>query len=343
MAFRLSELAARLGLEWEGSADPLIVLPAGFTEAGPGAITFAEGAFETELGNSGAVALILRPGIACDRPVLRAEHPRAAFTRILALFAPDPGRIFPAGCHPSAVIDPEATLGPDVRLGPGAVVGRGARLGRDVRLGPHAVVEADAVLGDGCVLYAGALVRERCVLGARVVLHPGAVVGSDGFGYHPGPQGLVKIPQIGIVVLEDDVEVGANTCIDRATTGETRVGAGTKLDNLVQVAHNVLIGSHTAVSAQCGISGSCVVGRGVILGGQVGVADHLELGDGCKVAAKSGITRDVPAGQSVFGYPAVEFRRGFKLVALTHKLPELFKRLARLERLVGSGQADQED
>jgi UDP-3-O-[3-hydroxymyristoyl] glucosamine N-acyltransferase len=336
MGYRLSELARRLDVPWEGPADPEIRGVAGFEEAGPGDLTFAvDRRREAGLAGTGASAVVARTGVPSPLPVLRAADPRAVFTQVLALFAPPLSRVFPEGRHPTAVVDPSARLAADVALGPYCVVGPGARIGEGCRLGPHVVVEADAVLGERCLLHAAAQVRERCVLGDEVILHGGAVVGSDGFGYHPGREGLVKIPQIGIVVLGDRVEIGANTCVDRATTGATRIGDGTKLDNMVQIAHNVDVGRHCAISAQCGISGSCRLGDGVTLGGQVGMADHLSLGDGVKVAAKSGITRDIPAGQSIFGYPAIEFRKGFKLVALTHRLPELFQRLAKLEAAQG--------
>jgi len=336
MGYRLSELAARLGVPWEGPADPEILGVAGFEDAGPGDLTFAvDRQRESGLAGAVAAAVVVRPGVPCLLPTLRADDPRAVFTQVLALYAPSLSRVFPDGRHPTAVVDPTADLAPDVALGPYCVVGPGARIGAGCRLGPHVVIEADAVLGRRCLLHAAAQVRERCVLGDEVILHGGAVVGSDGFGFHPGRAGLVKIPQIGIVVLGARVEVGANTCIDRATTGVTSIGEGTKLDNQVQIAHNVTVGRHCAISAQSGISGSCRLGDGVTLGGQVGMADHLALGDGVKVAAKSGITRDVPAGQSIFGYPAIEFRKGFKVVALTHRLPELFQRLAKVEAALG--------
>ncbi len=185
------------------------------------------------------------------------------------------------------------------------------------------------------------MVRERCRLGDRVILHPGAVIGSDGFGYVPDGDGLRKVPQIGIVVLEDDVEVGANACVDRATTGVTRVGRGSKLDNLVQVGHNVTIGRACAVSAQSGISGSCTLGDGVVLGGQVGIADHRRLGDGVRVGAQSGISRDVPDGQEVFGYPAVEAGKAFRQAALVQRLPDLFQRLRELERRLQATEGDE--
>jgi UDP-3-O-[3-hydroxymyristoyl] glucosamine N-acyltransferase len=223
------------------------------------------------------------------------------------------------------------------------VIGRNVRIGDNCILGPGVVIEADVRIGDDCLIHANTVIRERCELGNEIILQPGVVVGSDGFGYHAGAQGLLRIPQIGIVVLEDRVEIGANSCVDRATTGETRIAAGTKIDNQVQIAHNVKIGPHCAISAQTGISGSTTLGQGVVTGGQVGIGDHLSLGDGVKVAGKSGITRDIEAGISVFGYPATEFREAFRIVACTHRLPEMLKRLDHVEKALDNMTKTEED
>ncbi len=341
MSLRLSELADRLGVPASGDADPLITGVAGLDDAGEGDITFAEDRRRVKaLATTGASAAVVAPEADCPLPALRDADPRAVFTRILALFAPDPDGVFPPGVHPTALVHESAVVAEDAAVGPYAVVGADVEIGADTRLGPHVVLERGVRIGARGRLHAQVTVREDCVLGDDCILHPGAVIGSDGFGYHPGPEGLVRIPQIGIVVLEDRVEIGANTCVDRATTGETRIGAGTKIDNQVQVAHNVRIGANTAISAQTGISGSCVIGSGVSMGGQVGMGDHMSLGDGVKVAGKSGITRDVPAGETVFGYPAVEIRRAFRQVALIQRLPEFFDRLMRLERADVVGRDD---
>jgi len=333
MGVRLSELAAWLGLPWDGDADPEITAVAGFDEAGTGAIAFADGsALLRRLGETGASALVLRPGVDSPVPAVRTDQPRLVFARLLERFGPPLTRAFPPGVHASALVSPRARVADDVAVGPGCVIGPEAVVGPGTRLGPNVVIEADAVVGAACLIHVGAVVRERCRLGDRVVLQPGAVIGSDGFGYVAASGGLHKIPQIGIVVLEDEVEVGANTCVDRATTGETRIGRGSKIDNLVQVGHNVRIGRCCAISAQCGISGSCVLEDGVTLGGQVGIADHLTVGTGAKAGAQSGLARDVPPGQSVFGYPAVEFHQAFRQVALIRRLPELARRLEALER-----------
>ena len=275
---------------------------------------------------------MLPPGVACPVPSLRVEDPYGTFARILARFEPARERIFPPGRHPTALVDESAVVGRDVALGPYVVIGAGARIGDGCALGAHVVIGPEVELGEGCLLYPQVTVREGCRLGNRVVVHAGAVIGSDGFGYLPGPEGLTKIPQIGSVVLEDDVEIGANCCIDRATSGETVIGAGSKLDNLVQIAHNVSLGRHCAISAQTGISGSCRVGNQVTMGGQVGLADHIAVGDGVKIGAKSGLHKDVPPGMAMFGYPAFERTAAFKMVASMRRIPELIERIRRLEQ-----------
>lgn len=343
-AVRLSELATALGRPREGDEDPLITGAAGVESAGPGQITFVDHPrFARHLAASRAAAVIVRAGVPCPLPCLRSPEPQADFAAVLARFAVPRERVFPPGVHPTAVIGEGAVLGRDVAVGPYAVVGAGSRVGDGCALGAHVVVGPDTVLGDRCTLYPHAVVREGVELGAEVIVHAGAVVGSDGFGYRPGPMGLVKIPQIGSVRLGDRVEVGANACIDRAQTDTTTIGEGSKLDNLVQIGHNVVVGRHCAFSAQVGISGSSRVGDGVVLGGQVGVADHLAIGDGARVGAQSGLDRDVPAGAAVFGTPAVERRRAFRLVALTHRLPDLFARVRRLEAALGLGDRGEAD
>jgi UDP-3-O-[3-hydroxymyristoyl] glucosamine N-acyltransferase len=198
-----------------------------------------------------------------------------------------------------------------------------------VTLGP------DVAVGERCVLHPQVTVREGCTLGADVVLHVGVVIGSEGFGYLPGESGLEPIPQVGTVVIEDRVEIGAGSCIDRATTGTTVVATGTKIDNLIQIGHNVKVGRHCALSAQTGISGSCVIGDGVTAGGQVGIADHVTIGDGARIGAQSGIMKDVEPGTSVFGSPALDVGETFRIFGAMRKLPEILRRLAKLERDAG--------
>jgi UDP-3-O-[3-hydroxymyristoyl] glucosamine N-acyltransferase len=335
----LRELADRLGADLVGDGDVEIAGAAGIENAGPGDITFvARASLLPKLAASQAAAVIVGPDVEVDRPALRVDDPYRTFAELLAALATPLDRIFGPGVHPTAVVHPEAEVGEEVSLGPYVVVGPGCRIGDRARLGAHVVLEADVEVGDDSLLYAHVVIRERCRLGARVILHPGCVIGADGFGYLPGPKGLSKIPQVGIVILEDDVELGAGTCIDRATTGATVLGQGTKLDNLVQVGHNVCIGRHSVFSAQTGISGSCSIGDGVTMGGQVGMADHVRVGDGAKVGAKSGIHRDVPDGGTVFGYPALDIRESHRIAAAMRKLPELIRRVGRIEQAIGENE-----
>ncbi len=346
-AVRLSELGAALGLAREGDQDPLLTGAAGIETAGPGDLAYLDHPrFWPHLATTRAGAVILRSGVQCPRPCLRTSAPLASFAAALAWFATPRERIFPPGVHPTAVIDPTARVDAGAAIGPYAVIGAGARVERGAALGAHVVIGPDAVIGPDCLLYPHVTVREGCVLGAGVILHAGAVIGSDGFGYAQGPHGRIKIPQIGTVVLEDGVEVGANACIDRAQTDQTRIGAGTKIDNLVQIGHNCSIGRDCALSAQTGISGSCRLGDRVVTAGQVGCSDHVTIGDDVMVGGKSGIDKDVPAGRRMFGYPALEARQAFRLVVLFKSLPRLVERIRRLEAaagLVGRGEAEDVD
>ena len=333
---RLSDLARELDAELIGDGDVVVRGAAGLEHAGAGDITFVtRAALVDRLGDCAAAAVIVGPGIEPDRPALRVADPYRTFARLLARVAVPLDRLFPPGVHPTAVIDPEASVAAGGSVGPYAVVGAGCRVGPGTRLGSHVVLEPDVTVGGDCLLYAHSVVRTGCRLGDRVILHPGCVVGADGFGYLPGPEGLEKIPQVGIVVLADDVELGAGTCVDRATTGQTVIGPGTKLDNLVQVGHNVRIGRHSVFSAQTGISGSCEIGDGVTMGGQVGLGDHLKVGDGVKVGAKSGLHKDVAAGGTVFGYPALDAAESMRIAAALRRLPELVRTVARLEKQAG--------
>jgi UDP-3-O-[3-hydroxymyristoyl] glucosamine N-acyltransferase len=332
-ALNLSEIAVLLGGRLVGDLDPVIEGVAGIEDAGPGDLTFvAKSQYLPKLKDSRASAVIIAPGMVVDLPAIVVEQPFHAFGEFLKHFQTDLDRVFAPGIHPTAVVHPEAdvqaarSIGAYCVIGPGTVLGAGTRLNSHVSLGP------DVTMGAECLVYSQVTVREGTILGDRVILHSGCHIGTDGFGYVPTPEGPRKIPQVGIVVLEDDVEIGAGTCIDRATTGRTVIGAGSKIDNQVQIGHNVQVGRACAMSAQTGISGSCVLEDGVTLGGQVGVADHLRIGKGAKVAGKSGLIRDVPPGGAVFGYPALEFNEGFRLVGALRKLPDLLRRVAKLEK-----------
>lgn len=331
-SLRLSEVAVLLGGELVGDQDPLIRGVAAIDEAGPGDLTFlASRKFISKLADCRASGVLIGPDDEAPLPAIRVAAPYPAFARFLQEFQTPDDRVFPPGIHPTAVVDEAAMVAPDVAIGPYSVIGAGARIDGGTRLGPHVVIGPDARVGRDCRFYARACLREGCQVGDRVILHVGATLGTDGFGYLPSPQGLQKIPQVGIVVLLDDVEIGSGVCIDRATMGRTVIGAGSKIDNLVQVGHNVRMGSHCAVSAQTGLSGSAVLGDRVTMGGQVGVSHGTRIGSDAMVGGQSGVTRDLPGGARYFGLPAVEAGESFRILGALRKLPELLRRVARLE------------
>lgn len=337
---RLSDIAREFGGRRCGEADPEIRGAASLAEAGPADLSFVNGPDRLpEARLSGAGAFLVPAGLELDRPRIEVARPYEAFARFLERLLPEPDRLYPPGVHCSAVVHPSALVAAS-SVGPFCVIGAGAVIGEGCRLGPHVTVGCDARLGRDCVLHAQVTVREGCLLGDRVIAHAGTVIGADGFGYLPGSAGQVKIPQVGIVEIGDDVELGACVTIDRATTGRTVIGAGSKLDNQVHIAHNVRIGRHCALSAQTGIAGSCVLGDGVITGGQVGIADHLSVGDGARIGAQAGVIKDVPAGATVFGYPALEFKESFRVTAAVRRLPDALRRLRDLENRAG-GAADE--
>jgi UDP-3-O-[3-hydroxymyristoyl] glucosamine N-acyltransferase len=328
----LRELARQLGCAVRGDGSVEVTRVAGIEEAGPGDLTFvAQPKFASRLPHTRAAAVIVSPTIETTLPSLLSENPYVSFAQAVAVLHP---ATRPApGVHPSAHVDATAALGEGVHVGALAVVGPRVRIGARTVLHPHAVVYADASIGADCLLHAGAQVRERCRLGDRVVLQNGAVVGADGFGFARDASGRYhKIPQVGIVVVEDDVEIGALSAVDRASLHETRIGRGVKIDNLVQVGHSVTIGDNTVLAGQVGIAGSTKIGKGVTLAGQVGVAGHITVGDGVIATGKTGLAFDVEAGRIVSGYPSMENRTWLKASALLARLPELARRLRELER-----------
>ena len=296
---KLRELAHRLACRLEGDSEIEIVRVAGLEQAAPGDVTFlANVRYTPAMRQTRASAVILgerAPAAPCA--MLRTTHPYLAFANAMALFAPQ-ARPSP-GIHELTSIAPDAVLGGGVAIGAFVSIGAGTRIGRGTIIHPSVHVGDQVTIGDDCLIHAHVSIREGSVIGNRVILQNGAVIGSDGFGFAPRPDGSYqKIPQTSIVVIEDDVEIGANTTIDRPALGETRIRAGAKIDNLVQIAHGVSIGRNTILSAQVGVAGSTTVGNQVILAGQVGVADHLEVGHGTKATAQSGIPASLP-GQVV--------------------------------------------
>lgn len=333
---KLGELARALGATLEGGEEDLeITGVAAIEDATPGTLTFLAGRrHEAHLASTRAAAVLLtRDAPPAPLPVLRVTHPYLAFVDAMELFHPSE-RPAP-GVHPTAVVAPGAAVGPGATIGPYVVIENGARLGRDAVLHPHVTIQRDARIGDAFTAHARAVVRETVVIGDRVTLHAGAVVGSDGFGFVPQPSGHRKIPQLGTVVLEDDVEIGANSTVDRATLGATRIGRGSKIDNLVMIGHGCQLGPGCLLAAQVGLAGGTRLGAGVMLGGQVGASGHLSIGDGAQVAAQSGIHRDIPAGAIYGGYPAVEIRRWRRAMTSLPRLPGLFRRLRRVEKALG--------
>lgn len=332
----VAELADRLGCRLEGDGAATIVGVADLVSAGADEVAlFAHPRYKAEAAATQAGAVIVADeAAALPRPLLRAKSPVLAFARALALFhtppRPAPGVSPHAAVGAGAVVDPSATIGPFVSIGVGARVGAGTILESHVSVG------AGATIGRDCHIHAHVSLREGVVLGDRVVIQNGAVIGSDGYGFtRDGVGAHVKVPQIGIVVIEDDVEIGANTTIDRATVGETRIGAGTKIDNLVQIGHNVRIGREVLLAAQVGISGSTTLEDRVMMGGQVGVAGHIVVGRGAIAAGQSGVTNSVEPGRFVTGYPAIDNRAWRKASVVFAQLPALRERLKAVERRLG--------
>jgi UDP-3-O-[3-hydroxymyristoyl] glucosamine N-acyltransferase len=329
----LAELAAALECRLDGDGAIEITGVSDLTHAQPGDLSFFGSARYRALADrSHASALIVGEDTALDgRPLLRAQRPYWSFARALELFYP-PARPA-AGVSPLAAVDGTADVAGDAYVGPFVSVGAHARIGPRSLVHSHVSIGADTSVGADCVLFSHVAVRERVVIGNRVVVHNGAVIGSDGFGFTPGPDGRhYKIPQVGTVVIEDDVEIGANTTIDRASVGETRIGAGTKIDNLVQVGHSVCIGRDVLLAAQVGISGSTTLEDRVTLGGQVGVQGHITIGEGVVAAGQSGVTNSVEPGRFLTGYPAIDNRQWRKASVIFARLPELRQQLVTLQQ-----------
>jgi UDP-3-O-[3-hydroxymyristoyl] glucosamine N-acyltransferase len=285
------------------------------------------------LQSSGAGALLVRAGLEKKlddpRPRLVVPDPHAAMRRILERLHPE--KPWPSGIHPGASVDPDVTMGAGISVGPGAVVEAGAVLGDRVRVGALAVVGAGVRVGDDVILHPQVTLYPGVVLGDRVVIHSGARIGVDGFGFVFEEGEHMRIPHVGGCVLEDDVEVGANVCIDRGSVGETRIGAGTKIDNLVHLGHNVRVGARSIFTAQVGVAGSTTLGSGVVAGGQAGIAGHVKVGDGARIAGQAGIIGDVAPGETLMGFPARPQREFLRGVASVYKVPDLLRKVRELE------------
>lgn len=333
-------IADIVGGRIEGPADLVIRGVEGLDDAGADQLTLITSKrYARRWGDARAGAALISRGLeaaghdATRRALIEVPDAEAAMTVVLSRFAPPRPRP-EAGVHPSAVVHPSATLAADTAVGPHVSIDRDVEIGAGVVIHAGVRIYAGVRIGAGSEIHANAVIREHCVLGRSVILHAGAVIGTEGFGYRPAPDGsgLEAIPHLGNVVLEDRVEVGSNTCIDRGKFSATVIGQGTKLDNLIQIAHNVRIGRHTVVAGMSGIAGSTRIGDGVQIGGGVSIFDHISIGDGAKIGARSGVLRPVKPGESVFGYPADRARDSLRQVAALRKLPDLIRRLTEPTR-----------
>ena len=332
--FTLAELARHLGAKPVGTPDRLIEGVRPLDRAGPVhlSVLHKPGYVEQARVSDAGAILVSDPALLPGRDLLVSPEPYLALARVLALFHPTDRP--PAGIHPTAVVAEGARIGEDVSIGPAAVVEKDVAIGRGTVVGAGCVIARGAVVGRDCLLHPRVVVQHGCVVGDRCILHPGAVIGGDGFGYATAGGVHHKVPQVGRAILEDDVEIGANSTVDRGSLGDTVVGRGTKIDNLVMVAHNVHLGEGCVLAAQTGISGSTRLGCGVMMGGQSGIADHLRIGDGAMIAAKAAVFKDVPGGEMCSGIPARPHRDWLRSQARVRRLEELDRRLRELDTKV---------
>ena len=293
---------------------------------------FGNKLYRKYLKSTNALAVISRERLESSAEnLILVNDPYRAFREALILFRLESLSGF-TGIHPTSVIHPDAVLSADVIVGPNAVVDSCARIGQGTFIGAGSVIGPGVTIGCGCYINPQVSIYHDCVIGSRVIIHSGAVIGSDGFGFIPDPEGHLKIPQNGNVVIEDDVEIGAGCAIDRAVVGSTLIGRFSKLDNLIQIAHNVTVGRGCLIAAQTGVSGSTEIGSGVIFGGQAGTAGHITIGDNAVIAAQSGVTKDVAAGKTVSGYPARSHERALRLNAAVSDLPEFRRKVLEFMR-----------
>ena len=336
MTFTLEQLAKTSGGELVGDPSLQITGAASLTEATPGEISFfANRKYIGLLRKTRASAVFVPPDFA--EPItpaqIRVSNPTKAFEQVVLKFAPKPIAFAP-GIHPTAVVNASVQLGQRVSIQPYAVIEAGTRIGDDTIVGAGSYIGHETTIGAACLIYPRVTIRERSRIGSRVIIHSGAVIGADGFGFEMVDGQQQKIQQFGMVQIDDDVEIGANTTVDRARFGRTWIQEGVKIDNLVQIAHNVVIGKNSVIAAQTGISGSARVGERVAMAGQVGIVGHIEIADGSMIAAQSGVSKSI-AGGVWFGYPAVPLAEAKQQIAWIHRLGKLFARVKEIEKKLG--------
>ena len=332
MEFSANEIARHLGGEVVGDGAVILTGFSPATTAKPGDLTFAENETYFAKAESSAAAAILVDGVFASpkKVLIKVSNARIAFAKVLPLFFPE--TVLTAQIHPSAVVDPSAQIDSSAHIGPLCVVGGGVRIGARVVLRSSVNVGAGCVIGDDSHLFPNVTLYEKTQLGQRVRIHSGTVIGSDGFGYVLDAGAHRKVPQIGIAILHDDVEIGANVTIDRGALGPTIIGRGSKIDNLVQIGHNVVIGEHCLVISQVGIAGSTRLGNYVIVAGQAGLAGHLKIGSKVTISAQSGVMTDIPDGEKWFGAPAQPDRQAKRMMIALQQLPDLIRRMKNVEK-----------
>ncbi len=333
---KLKEISKILSLPLEGDGEIEITGLSSLDSAKEGDISFfSDPKLKSLLETTKASALIIPEDFTFKRvPVLKAKNPYLEFAKLMAIFYPPPK--FAAGVHSTVIVSDSASIHPSAHIGAFTFIGERVSIGENTVIMAHSFIGDDVKIGKDCLIYPNVTVRERVVIGERVIIHSGAVIGSDGFGYIKKEDGTYfKIPQIGTVIIEDDVEIGANTTIDRAALGETRIGRGSKLDNLIQIGHNVKIGENTIIAAQTGIAGSTQIGKGVTMGGQVGIADHLKIGDFTIIAGKTGVASNIPPNSIIAGYPEMEIRMWRRVQASLSRLPEIVREIREIKEKLG--------
>lgn len=335
MEFTAKQIASYIGGRVEGDENATVHTFAKIEEGVPGAISFLSNPKYTHyIYNTASSIVLVNEDVELTEPVratlIRVKDAYDCIAKLLQLYqAALPKK---TGTDKLAFVSDSATIGKDCYIGAFAYVGDNVVIGDGTQIYPHAVIEDGVTIGNGCIVYPNVTIYKGCRLGNNVTIHAGAVIGADGFGFAPGTDGYDKIPQIGIVTIEDNVEIGANTCIDRSTMGSTVIRKGVKLDNLVQVAHNVEVGENTVMSAQTGIAGSTKIGKWCMFGGQVGIAGHIEIGDKTFLGAQSGVPGSIKGNVSLIGTPPVEPKKYFRMTAISHRLPELYKQISQMQK-----------